>query len=79
MDFSSTLGHLVRHGEGLDPLPSAVHLPTYFKDLGTCVTLAAATLIIASVATSIGTALPKMPGVPTFHGLSEAVVKAHDL
>ncbi|CAL1162283.1 unnamed protein product [Cladocopium goreaui] len=30
------------------------------SDLGTCVTLAAATLIIASVATSIGTALPKM-------------------
>lgn len=30
------------------------------SDLGTCVTLAAATLSIASVATSIGTALPKM-------------------
>lgn len=30
------------------------------SDMGTCVTLAAATVIIASVATSIGTALPKM-------------------
>ena len=38
------------------------------KDIKTCITLATATLLIATVAAAVGTALPKLPLAPPNSG-----------